>query len=641
VILECGLDKLKMRCALLLPSLLLLLSFNVDLQAQLWSGVLDPSRAIDWTKAGVTGGIVSSTSQCGSTIPAGSSAATINSAIQGCGPQQYVLLAPGTYNLSTGIVMKSGVTLRGAGPDQTFLVFSGADPCGGWFADICVKDSLGQFFGSASVQPGNAHAATWSGGYSAGSTNITLTNAGSPISVGQYIYLDQANDTSDNGGFLVCDTQNTGCSLEGGAPGRTINSIQRNQIQIVKVTSVSRSSYGITPGVYGLNWSNGKSPAAWWSAMITGVGIENLSLDHTNSTGKSGITFFNAFDCWVKNVRSLKANRNHVWLTQAAHITVRDSYFYGTQKAMSQSYGVESFIASDNLVENNIFQHITSPIMMGPSMGAVFAYNFSIDDYYYVAAWLIQSVFGGHDAGVLYNLFEGNQGSGFMGDVFHGTSNANTIFRNRFTGWENGKTEDTIPVQLYSYNRYMNIVGNVLGTFGYHSSYQTALGTGASKGIYDLTSGNSENTVIVPSDPMVASTLMRWGNYDVVTGSVRWNGTEVPSSLSQYATAVPSSHSLPASFYLAVQPTWWPSGKAWPPIGPDVNNGNVPNVGGYANTLPAADCYLNVMQGKTDGTSSILTYNASSCYDGLPAPNPPASNPPGPNPPTGVTATAQ
>jgi len=615
----------------LLSPLLLLLTLNAYSRAQLWSGVLDPSRAVDWTQAGVTGGILSPTSQCGATIPAGSSAATINSAIQSCGPQQYVLLAPGTYNLTTGLVMKSNVTLRGAGPDQTFLVFTGADLCGGYHADICVKDSLRQFYGSASIMPGNANAATWSGGYTAGTTNITLTNVGSPISVGQYIYLDQANDTSDNGGFLVCDSTTAGRSLEGVAPGRTINSIPRNQVQIVKVTGVSGSSYAITPGVYGLNWSAAKSPGAWWSAMITGVGIENLSLDHTNSTETAGITFFNAFDSWVKNVRSLNANRNHVWLTQSAHITVRDSYFYGTKKAQSQSYGVESFLASNNLVENNIFQHITAPIMMGPSMGSVLAYNYSIDDYYYVVAWQIPSLYGAHDAGVLYNLYEGNIGSGFMGDVFHGSSNADTIFRNRLTGWETGKSEDTIPIQLYSYNRYMNVIGNVLGTAGYHTTYQTALGPGASKGIYDLTSGNTEGTVVVPSDPLVASTLLRWGNYDVVTGAVRWNSAEVPSGLSQYANPVPSSQSLPASFYRAAQPSWWSSGKPWPPIGPDVSSGNVPNVGGYANTIPAADCYLNVMQGKTDGSSGILTYNANACYDALPAPNPP----------TGVTTTVQ
>src|SRR5437016_8298097 len=72
--------------------------------AQLVNGVLSPSRATDWTGAGVVGGIPSgSWTQCGTTVPAGSSAGTINSAIAACGTDQYVLLAPGTYNLSAAI----------------------------------------------------------------------------------------------------------------------------------------------------------------------------------------------------------------------------------------------------------------------------------------------------------------------------------------------------------------------------------------------------------------------------------------------------------------------------------------------------------------------------------------------------------
>src|ERR1700736_1934676 len=79
---------------------------------QLWSGIIAPSRAIDWTNAGVVGGIPSdSWRQCGSSISAGSSAATINRAIAACHPARpyreggrYVLLAKGMFNLSPGII---------------------------------------------------------------------------------------------------------------------------------------------------------------------------------------------------------------------------------------------------------------------------------------------------------------------------------------------------------------------------------------------------------------------------------------------------------------------------------------------------------------------------------------------------------
>ena len=290
------------------------------------------------------------------------------------------------------------------------------------------------------------------------------------------------------------------------------------------------------------------------------------------------------------------------------------SWFPGTQNAASQSYGVESFISSDNLVVNNIFEQVTAPIMMGPAMGSVFAYNFSINDTYTVAAWLQQAVAIGHDAGAMYNLFEGNNGSGYWGDVFHGTSGLNTVFRNRAVGWETGKTAVTVPVQLESYNRFDNIIGNVLGQFGYHTTYQTSLGVVASASIYDLGAGNTEGLVTVLSDSLVASTLMRWGNYDVVNAAVRFVNSEVPSGISSYANPVPASQTLPPSFYLSAKPSWWPSGKVWPPIGPDVTGGNIPNLAGHAYTIPAQDCYANVMGGPSDGSGTILTFNANTCY---------------------------
>jgi len=121
---------------------------------------------------------------------------------------------------------------------------------------------------------------------------------------------------------------------------------------------------------------------------------------------------------------------------------------------------------------------------------------------------------------------------------------------------------------------------------------------------------------------------MRWGNYDVVTGAVRWCGnssspgwattcgaaSEVPTALSKYANAVPATTSLPASFYLSAKPSWWPSAKAWPPIGPDVTGGNIAGVGGHAYTIPAQDCYLNVMGGAINGTGGVLTFKAGRCY---------------------------
>ena len=92
------------------------------------------------------------------------------------------------------------------------------------------------------------------------------------------------------------------------------------------------------------------------------------------------------------------------------------------------------------------------------------------------------------------------------------------------------------------------------------------------------------------------------GDYSNISGGIQWaNGI---------------THTLPASFYLTAQPSWWGSGS-YPAIGPDVTGGTGP--GGHAYSIPAQTCYASM--GGTDGTGSPLAFNASTCYGAnLPAP---------------------
>src|SRR5437660_11523197 len=89
-------------------------------QAQNWSGILSPTRAIDWSRAGA-GTIPPRTTIC-TTLNPGVTAAQINTAIANCPSGQTVFLSAGTYNLSGGLTIynKSNVTLRGAGANQPF-----------------------------------------------------------------------------------------------------------------------------------------------------------------------------------------------------------------------------------------------------------------------------------------------------------------------------------------------------------------------------------------------------------------------------------------------------------------------------------------------------------------------------------------
>src|SRR6266699_4613638 len=168
--------------------LFMLLCHSSSSHAQAWSGIIDPSRAVDWSRAGTS--IPNRTTNC-ATLSPGATSSQINSAISNCPANQVVFLNAGTYNLSGGITFNghSNVTLRGAGPTLTVLQFSSGDNCGGQGGDICVIGSNPAYVGSSQVQPGGSNAHGWTAGYTKGATKITLDSA-SGLSVGSVVILD-------------------------------------------------------------------------------------------------------------------------------------------------------------------------------------------------------------------------------------------------------------------------------------------------------------------------------------------------------------------------------------------------------------------------------------------------------------------
>jgi hypothetical protein len=605
---------------------LILLGLSASVSAGAQQTLVAPARSIDWTRAGA-GTLPARLTQCGATIAAYTgTAATINTAIANCPAGQHVQLASGGFTLSSGILFsaKDNVTLRGSGPDATFLHFTGSTSCGGKTALICAIAA-----DSADPADNVANTANWTAGYAQGSTTLTFS-AKTNLQVGSVVLLDQLSDNgdADAGQVYICTTT-PGCTQNGNGGGG-LGRANRFQQQWVTVTSISAGAcpctIGITPGISMPNWRAAKSPGAWWinTLPITGVGIEALSLDQTNSGAPFNISFFNATNSWVKNIRSVRPISKHVLAFDTVHLTVRDSYFFATTNSVNDSYAVDFYMSGDSLVENNIAQRVAVPWMNEASAGNVFAYNYSINDLFdqnqTATSWM-QGCCYHHGPSLDYSLWEGNDGAGLTLENYFGTAHFVSAFRNRFTGWETSTEENqTVAAHIYARNRYANLVGNVLGTSTYHTTYETIAGgsdTNCDHSIYAIGLGgncsNGTGTGQSPTnDPNTLPTLMRWGNYDTVTATVRFVPSEVPSGLSLYANPVPATTSLPASFYLAAKPPFFGS-VPWPAIGPDVTGGSEPNVGGHNAKIPARRCFETVMGG-TFNDLSAKPFNATNCY---------------------------
>lgn len=678
----------------LLVILFLLAASGLKAHPQAWSTFLDSSRAIDWSSAGFT--IPNYTANCSvqpsltanSSGAAAANSTAIQNALASCtGTQNVVNLPSGTYYTNGWKTDGYNKTVvRGAGANSTYIYLE-SEACGGTqAAGVCLESSDNTYDGSTSVLPGGTQQCLWTGGLSQGSTTLTLSNCGGAPPANNILILDQANDSSDTSGVYMCDGNQSGCNYEGAfnGNGRIISGVEHSESQITYVTGVTSlggGSYTVTisPGVYFNNIRSGQNPGAWWFTNAVNDGLENLTLDGT-AIGDHNINFYNCYQCWVKGVRSINAPHDHIFLGQSAFSVVRDSYFYQGQNHGSESYAIEFEIGSGNLVENNIFQQNTNPLMFGGGTGNVIDYNFEIDNVT-TNLYSLQTSYYSHNTGNAFNLWEGNNQIGVWTDDAWGSSANGTIFRNLLTGWQGGGySTGFIPIQIRTWIRGFNVVGNVLGQSGVQNQYQAYAtsssggsgGANAGTSIYEIgwaDTGGYGSCGSPSCDPLAFSTLMRWGNYDTVNAATQWNSTEAAPASATYLKANSTTsyfsslaHTLPASLFYNSTPSWWPSGKNWPPVGPDVSSGNIGTCSGgtyagyqatnssqctggtlatgwasHATSIPAQDCYLNTMAGRPDGSGSVLSFNASQCYTSS---GTSPANGTGPAAPSGLVGTA-
>jgi hypothetical protein len=688
---------------LVVPVLLLCLTFCAH--AQTWSGVLGTSRGTDWSQAGIPGGIPSgSWTQCGPTIGAyGSSSspaspATIVSALNACGANQYVLLGPGTFYLSTGFFVTglNNVELRGSGTSSTTLKFYGAASGGNFYGEPV---GIG-FQSSDSTYPGGPGTVlNWTAGYGKGSNTVTVSSGANIVANSTLIVLDAcdtgysgsgtcAGSATDNGNFFVCEdaySSGTGCS-NNGSDG--FDRPHRGQVEVVQATSCSPAcgSAGSTVVTINVplihpNWAALNNPQAYLIQAVSNDGVRALTMDMSPDVASgtnnfAGIGFNNTANSWVYQVAILHPANMGVWHPMNFRFQMEQSYVFDAGQALryADPVGEKGFGESD-LIQNNIFQAERPFIQSeGPMTGSVIAYNFCINSYtgndFYFEGLL------DHATGDDLNLWEGNACGQFAMDVIHGTHLMETSFRNFLTGWEscNGdgncgsntaKDSGLGPYYQLAYQRYGNAVANVLGTPGVTTAGYTCINASefnCNNYVWNLGSGNSN----VPPDVLVTVTQMREGNWDTFNNSAQFNPSEYGSAAPVYPGLTSPSTTFPASFYLSSKPAWFGS-IPWPAIGPDVSGGNVGQCtgtvntpgqfagvaaisssqctgsalgsawAGHVNAIPAMACYLNHMNGPPDGSGSALPFNPQACYSTGGG----SSQSAAPNPPTNLQVIVQ
>ena len=258
--------------------------------------------------------------------------------------------------------------------------------------------------------------ANWTAGYGKGATALTFSST-SGLSPGTHILLDQANE---DGADPFPEVWN--CH-QGPAVCSVIADLgQREQYQLVTVTSVVGSTVNVTPGLYADNWRSSQSPRGRWSggAPASGQGLEDLSIDGGGASTASNVFMYGVIGSWVKNVRSVNPRNHHVTLMGAPNNTIRDSFFFGNQSPLEESYGVDLYFSGDALIENNIFQRMATPQICEYGWGTVFAYNYSINNRFGDDSKYLGAVRGRYPPGGLHvlPLGRGNDGSGVSGEHY-------------------------------------------------------------------------------------------------------------------------------------------------------------------------------------------------------------------------------
>ena len=389
-------------------------------------------------------------------------APAINSAIASlAGHAGVIKFPPGKFLLQSPLNLPDSVILRGHCSDSTWLIFKLGSAA---VDDIDIQSTQTNTFRNIIA------------GYAKETTVITVDST-TGFSVG-----DAAEITETNG------TWNT----------EPISWATDCVGQLVKITGINGNTLTIDrPLRITYNASLAPKIRKWMPRVF--VGLEDIRITRVDTglpaTGYA-ISFQNAMNCWVKGVESGMSVGAHVCIDASSNITVSGCYFhdaYTYDGSGTRGYGVVILQhAGQNLIENNIFNHLRHSIIVKQGAnGNVAGYNYCINGYRSEAPF--------HDAGAdiclhghysFANLFEGNITNNIQVDSTWGpTGPYTTFYRNRANLYGITMTTDAVVG-----SDSLNFVGNEItnSTFPY--------GQFIIAGSNHYEYGNNQHGTIIPTN---------------------------------------------------------------------------------------------------------------------------------------------
>ena len=504
-------------------------------------------------------------------------------AIQACvdgAVNRVAFLPAGTYMVSPdpangkGIHLTSNERLRGAGPGKSIIkgltgFFSGGLVGFSTFMPAWSRPDM--FFEYSSP-------VDITSGATKGSTQFVTAMA--PWSAGDMLVIDQLDDDTADPPIDGTGADGTSNATQAITPLKDGRHSGGQSVLVVSVTGTGPYTTTIEVPLV-RTFDPAKSPQAIKFVYTTKkAGLEDLTLDlNLGSTYAVGILDLSeTVNCWVSNVEIKHLDATSFISVYAAYrLTMQKMalHDYVYVSGPGHGYGLSLYAyVSSGLFEDNIFE---VPLLNDQAMGSVFAYNYfgNLPQSLTVQSYALWN----HAGYSAYNLFEGNyfdHTGSIVGDWYHGNSAFNTIFRN-YAMAKKGSTYNSSVIGTFTAIRYYNVIGNVLTfdngipVYGKEPVYQTT--DPSVLAIYQLDfaqypyayniNGNPPYTH-GQSDGTSASTMLRHGNWDIVTNGIVWD----PNI---------SDHTIPNSLYLTSKPSFF-GNLSWPAVGPDINpmTGTIP-----------------------------------------------------------------